>query len=169
MQRKPLFLTSLLTAALLAAVPAQAKTQFGITVPVCSFDHDAENFCSQARMREFAKVMREQQPNFVNGLILHTYQSQHSVVNGHQRSWRLVVVDPANKTATPFYWAFSSAGQPDQAPELTFDTATPRLCVKGHIEAYRDSYEWDPASRPQGFCFPYQGAEGTYAGFGRFE
>ncbi len=155
--------------ALLAMAPAHAETKFGITVPVCGFDYDRENFCSDARMREFAKVMREQQPNFVNGLILHTYPSQHSVVNGNQRSWRLVVIDPKNQTATPFYWAFNSHDQSEQAPKLTFDTATPRLCVQGNLEAYRDAYEWDATRQPDGFCFLYQGADGTYAGFGRFE
>lgn len=173
MNRKPLLLTGLMTLALLAAAPAQAKTKFGITVAECGFDYDQENFCSDANMQGFAKVMREQQPNFVNGLILHTYQSQHSVLNGMNSSWRLVVIDPKNKTATPFYWAFNPsehvANSRGEHLAFDFNTTAPQLCVKGNIEAYRDAYEWDPTSQPKGFCFPYQGTAGNYAGFDRFE
>ena len=172
MNRKPLLLTGLMTLALLAAAPAQAKTKFGITVPECGFDGDRENFCSDARMREFAQVMREQQPNFVNGLILHIYRSRHSVVSGMNSSWRMVVIDPQKRTATPFYWAFNAASQPDgrpgARPAILFDTASPRFCVKGHIEAYRNAYEWDAATQPEGFCFPYLGETGNFAGFGGF-
>lgn len=155
-----------------AAAQAEGKSKFGIRVTNCGFDYDAENFCSDKRMRAFAKVMKERQPNFADGLIVYIYKSRHSVINGMPSSYRMVLINPQTKTAAPFYWAFNPADQAVNGKgghlEFVFGPESKRFCVKGNIEAYRNAYNYAHLDKPQGFCFPYTG-QGSYAGFEWFE
>lgn len=147
------------------------ETRYGITVSPCAFDMDKERFCTEKRMKTFAAVMKKRQPNFIGGLILYIYRSPHSVVAANTGSYRMVLIDPKKRTATPFYWAFNPAARPVDATGrrlvFEFDTQSSRFCVKGNIEAYRNAYDWgDIGSKP--FCFRYSDEDGN-VGFGAFE
>ncbi|ULJ59538.1 hypothetical protein [Wielerella bovis] len=164
---------TMLLALPLSAQAVNSKSKFGITVTECQFDYDSENFCSDRRMRAFAKVMNERQPNFVNGLILYIYHSNHSVINGLNSSYRMVVIDKQKRTVSPFYWAFNAADVPVNGKgeylEFKFNTQSNRFCFKGNIEAYRNAYLYADMDNKQGFCFTYKGQSGNYAGFDWFE
>lgn len=156
-----------------SAQAAEGRQKFGITVSTCRFDHDDENFCSDRRMRAFAQVMNERPANFADGLLLYIYRSNQSVLNGLHSSYRMVVINKQKRTVEPFYWAFNPADEAvnrqGEHLEFQFDRQSKRFCVKGNIEAYRNTYLYADMENKQGFCFPYQGKNGAYAGFGWFE
>lgn len=166
------FMAMILLVLPFGAHAANSKTKFGITVSECQFDYDSENFCSDRRIRAFAKVMNERQANFANGLILYIYHSNHSVINGLNSSYRMVVIDKQKRMVAPFYWAFNPADTPVNAKgehlEFQILAAEKRFCVKGNIEAYRNAYLYENMPK-QGFCFNYKGKSGNYAGFDWFE
>ncbi|XXQ67245.1 hypothetical protein ACKLNO_06205 [Neisseriaceae bacterium B1] len=164
---------AMLLALPLSAQAVNSKSKFGITVTECQFDYDSENFCSDKRMRAFAKIMNEGQPNFANGLLLYIYHSNHSVINGLNSSYRMVVMDKQKHKVAPFYWAFNAADVPvndkGEYLEFKFNTQSNRFCFKGNIEAYRNAYLYEHMPNKQGFCFTYKGQSGNYAGFDWFE
>lgn len=168
-------LGSLLLLGVFIHTPALAKTKYGIRVKTCQFDYDDENFCSDKNMKQFAAAMKTREPNFVQGKILYTYKSANSVVNGNRSSYRLVVINKNKKTAEPFYWAFNpteqSVNNKGEHLAIEFNKTTPKMCVKGDIEAYRNAYSYDTEYYPNGFCFPYVGntQDATSAGFAWFE
>lgn len=152
-----------------------AKTKYGITVSQCSFDYDDENFCSDKNMKNFANVMKNRKPNFVQNKILYIYKSSNSVLTDKHSSYRMVVIDKNKKTAQPFYWGFNPAdtavNQKGERLEFVFNKTEPKFCVKANIEAYRNAYNYNPEHHPQ-FCFPYVGDNHEHnisAGFGWFE
>lgn len=157
-------------------MPTHAKTKYGITVDICQFDYDEEDFCSDKKMKKFAQIMKTRQPNFVSNKILYIYQTSNSVLSLRDSSYRMVVIDKKKKTVRPFYWAFNPAevavNNKGEYLEFKFNKTEPKFCVKGDIEAYRNTYQYDPKYFPE-FCFPYLGDNNNeildYAGFGSFE
>lgn len=84
------------------SVPSYAKTKYGITVDICQFDYDKEDFCSDKKMKKFAHIMKTRQPNFVSNKILYIYQTSNSVLSLRDSSYRMVVIDKEKKPSDLF-------------------------------------------------------------------
>lgn len=146
-----------------SAASNNTKTKYGITVTTCGYDYDEENFCDNARMQTFAKVMQSRPANFNKDMLLYIY-----TVKGHNNPLRVVVMDKKNKTVTPLYWELRDADQAVNAKgdrkEITFTKASNEFCFKGDIMAYRNAYTYDREYNPE-FCYDYDRKEKDFGWF----
>ena len=136
------------------------KTKYGITVTTCEFDHDYERFCTDSHMKVFAKVMAERQANFAGDRLLYIYKTEYN--------YRMVSIDKNKKTVAPFYWGFSEAEQPvnkkGDKMAFNFNKNSNKFCYKGKIDAYRNTYDYDPEYYPE-FCFDYDKKKNEFGWF----
>lgn len=143
-----------------SALANGSKTKYGITVTECNFDYDEENYCADSRMKAFAKVMEERSANFAGNRVLYIYKGDYF--------YRLVSMDKTTKKVQPFYWAFAPSEQAvnskGEKMEFTFAKHSSEFCYKGNIEAYRNSYHYDPEDYPE-FCFDYDKNKNAFGWF----
>lgn len=56
---------------------AAPKTKYGVTVVECEceFDYEDEEFCTDSRLKSYAKVMKERKPNFDGNKIIYIFET----------------------------------------------------------------------------------------------
>lgn len=103
----------------------------------CEFDYDDFDYCSKAVVVKYKAALSKQQPNF---------DTKYIVVNvGTSKLIRYVALDtksgvafPVGDTVVGFKDSHGSlTGKP---PIISYSINSPYLCIKGGVEAYRNSY-----------------------------
>lgn len=155
-----MFAASLVVLGLSSTSNAAPKTKYGVTVVECEFDYEDEEFCTDSRLKSYAKVIKERKPNFDGNKIIYVFETNATgYVN--KKPYRLVVIDSAKKTVHPFGYSLSAAmdsyGKPmtvnnkGDAIKFDFNINSDRFCFSGNIDAYRNSYGYQDGP----FCFKY--------------
>lgn len=141
-----------------------AITKYGVTVSQCNFDYEEEKFCTDSRLKSYAKVMKERKPNFDGDKIIYIFETNAPGYRDSigKKPYRLVVIDTTKKTVHPFTYSLSDARDPYGKPiavngkaetiEFDFNVKSDRFCFSGNIDAYRLSQSYD-SNQP--FCFKY--------------
>ncbi|MGP5338479.1 hypothetical protein [Psychrobacter maritimus] len=159
-----MFAASLVILGLSSTSNAAPKTKYGVTVVECDFDYENEKFCTDSRLKSYAKVMKERKPNFDGNKVIYVFETNATgYVN--KKPYRLVVIDPAKKKVMPFRYALSAAsGSGGKAVAVNnrgdtmhydFTLKSNRFCFSGDIDAYRNSYGYQDGP----FCFKYDKTE----------
>ena len=159
-----MFAASLVILGLSFTSNAAPKTKYGVTVVECEFDYEDEEFCTDSRLKSYAKVIKERKPNFDGNKIIYVFETNATgYVN--KKPYRLVIIDPAKKTVVPFSYALSAATDGEgkaiavnnkgDTIHYDFNLKSNRFCFSGDIDAYRMSsgYMNEP------FCFKYDKSE----------
>ena len=152
-----IFAASLVVLGLCSTSNAAPKTKYGVTVIECEFDYEDEEFCTDSRLKSYAKVIKERKPNFDGNKIIYIFETN---AKGYMKTlYRLVVIDPAKKKVMPFGYALSAAtGSGGKAVAVNnkgdtmhydFNLKSNRFCFSGDIDAYRMSSNY--MNEP--FCF----------------
>ncbi|MBE0407708.1 MULTISPECIES: hypothetical protein [Psychrobacter] len=138
---------------------AQAS-KYGVTVDMCGFDYDEEDFCTDKLLKSYAKVLKNREANFDNNKILYIFETSESGYNG-KKPYRLVVINKDTKTVSPLSYSLSDAkdsrGNPvtinkkGETIHFDFSPKTDKFCFSGNIDAYRNSYGYEDGP----FCFKY--------------
>ena len=126
---------------------AAPKIKYGVTVIECDFDYEDEDFCTDSRLKSYAKVMKERKPNFDGSKIIYIFETN---ATGYMKTlYRLVVIDPAKKKVMPFGYALSAATDDEgnavavnnkgDTIHYDFNLKSNRFCFSGNIDAYRMS------------------------------
>ena len=142
---------------------AAPKTKFGVTVTECNFDYENEKFCTDSRLKSYAKAMKDRKANFDGNKIIYIFQTNATGYVGKKPD-RLVVIDTAKKTVSPFGYALSDAtdgsknvavNKKGNTKHYDFNKSSNRFCFSGNIDAYRMSESYDGTP----FCFKYDNRE----------
>ncbi|MDO5769154.1 MAG: hypothetical protein Q4P13_06580 [Psychrobacter sp.] len=148
-----------------SAISNAAITKYGVTVSECDFDYENEKFCTDGRLKSYAKVLKNRKPNFDGNKIIYMFETNESGYTG-KTPYRLVVIDTKTKMVYPFGYALSDAtdynGKPiavnkkGETINFDFNVNSNRFCFSGNIDAYRMSQSYEQG-KP--FCFKYDAAE----------
>lgn len=148
-----------------SSISNAATTKYGVTVSECDFDYENEKFCTDSRLKSYAKVLKERKPNFNGNKIIYIFETNESGFVG-KKPYRLVVIDTKTKMVHPFGYALSEASDSYGKPmavnkkgdtiNFDFNINSNRFCFSGNIDAYRMSREYEQFTP---FCFKYDAAE----------
>lgn len=148
-----------------SSISNAAITKYGVTVSECDFDYENEEFCTDSRLKSYARILKARKPNFDGNKIIYMFESNESGFVG-KKPYRLVVIDTKTKMVHPFGYALSGASDAYGKPiavnkkgdtiNFDFNINSNRFCFSGNIDAYRMSRDYEQG-KP--FCFKYDGAE----------
>lgn len=159
-----IMLIASITAISVSSMSQAAMTKYGITVSECNFDFDGEKFCSDSRLKNYAKVLKTRQPNFDKNKIIYIFETNDLNYVG-DKPYRLVVIDISTKTVHPFdYNLIPTNGSDGMSEErvkgkpviFDFNVNSGRFCFSGRIDAYKMQDSSEP-NRP--LCFNYSEAD----------
>lgn len=141
-------------------------SKHGVTVNQCEFDYDSVNFCTDDKMKAYAKALKDRKPNFDKDQILYIFEEDKSLMDEPQsydkKYYRMVVINPKNKTVMPAKFGMTEAKDYDGTPipvndkdellEYNFNIKSNKFCFKGNWNEYRRgaSYDGEP------YCFIYE-------------
>lgn len=141
-------------------------SKYGVTVSQCNFDYDKVDFCTDSKMKAYAKALKTRKPNFDKDQILYIFEEDKSLMDEPQtydkKYYRMVVINPKNKTVVPATFGITEAKDYDGKPipvntngellEFDFNVNSNKFCFKGNMNAYRRGSSYDN----EAFCFNYE-------------
>lgn len=141
-------------------------SKYGVTVSRCYYDYDNVDFCTDDKMKAYAKVMKTRKPNFDKDKILYIFEEDKSLMDEPQPHYkmyyRMVVINPKNKLVVPAEFGITEAkdysGNPisvnnkGELLEFDFNVNSNKFCFRGNVNGYRISYIYDNTP----YCFDYE-------------
>lgn len=141
-------------------------SKYGVTVSQCNFDYDNVDFCTDSKMKAYAKALITRKPNFDKDQILHIFEEDKSLMDEPEpyikNYYRAVVINTKDKTVSPAGFGITEAKDYDGNPipvnnkgellEYDFNLKSNKFCFKGNWNQYRRgaSYDGEP------YCFIYE-------------
>ena len=157
-------LASITYSLLVPQVSAAEVSKYGVKVKKCNFDYDGENFCTDERLKNYAKVLKNRKANFDHNKIIYIFETNEEGYRG-TKPYRMVVINKDTKLVSPFYFALFEARDEKQNPvninnkgdtrKYDFNLNSNRFCYTGDIHAYRNAYGY--LAGP--FCFNFDPKE----------
>tara|TARA_R100000935_G_C2840307_1_gene170579 strand:+ start:3628 stop:4026 length:399 start_codon:yes stop_codon:yes gene_type:complete len=117
-------------------------------------------------MKAYAKALKDIKPNFDKDQILYIFEEDKSLMDEPQsydkKYYRMVVINPKNKTVMPAKFGMTEAKDYDGTPipvndkgellEYDFNIKSNKFCFKGNWNEYRRGASYDGDAH----CFIYE-------------
>jgi len=156
----------LVTVVAMSSLSHAGTSKHGVTVNQCEFDYDSVNFCTDDKMKAYAKALKDRKPNFDKDKILYIFEEDKSLMDEPEsyikNYYRAVVINTKDKTVSPAGFGITEAKDYDGSPipvnnkgellEYDFNIKSNKFCFKGNWNQYRRgaSYDGEP------YCFIYE-------------
>lgn len=156
----------LVTVVAMSSLSHAGTSKHGITVNQCEFDYDNVDFCTDDKMKAYAKALKDRKPNFDKDKILYIFEEDKSLMDEPEsyikNYYRAVVINTKDKTVSPAGFGITEAKDYDGSPipvnnkgellEYDFNVKSNKFCFKGNWNQYRRGTRYDG----EPYCFIYE-------------